>query len=85
MTNTTNSTEHHCKVLNTTDVHKFGPVCEERAPYTIPSQRTRGAVECVCWVHRTAYMHGRNLKFANEAPLAPSSSPAEALPLVVNG
>lgn len=72
-----------CQVKNITDPHKFGEVCGDHARYTIPSQRTPGAVEHVCWVHRTAYMGGRNLKFANAAPvveLAPS-----ALPLASNG
>jgi hypothetical protein len=84
MTNTHPTTECHCRAKNTFEVHKYGEICEEHARYTIPSQRTPGAVEAVCWVHRMAYMRGRNLQFANEAPVVASSSPA-ALPLAVNG
>jgi len=81
----THPSDCHCQVANVFEPHRYGAVCNEHARYTIPSQRTRGAVEPVCWVHRTAYMHGRNLEFVNEAPEAPASSSPAALPLAVNG
>lgn len=83
MTNNHPARDCSCQVKNTTDPHKFGPVCNEHARYTIPSQRTRGAVEHVCWVHRTAYMHGRNLEFVNAAPVVEQAP--SALPLASNG
>lgn len=65
-----NAITEECNARNEMDVHRYGPVCGDRATKTIMQDGPRH----VCWAHANAHAAGLPLTFHTEEPAAAASN-----------